>query len=348
MFKIISTNKNVFNVPPMNIFKFTVLTLALGLSACSYSPDKNGSSNQTKKMAEQNAQTAAVFNRISGTYSGTLSTSTGPEQVQITLSTLAVSEGIKNPDGSDRIRVTLSAAYLRITPVERPLVNFAISFTPETGELTLINQDDKAKKDLDEVNTVFASILGDKLTGVVRSATHELGLLSLQKVSNGSSTTPTGAQEEYNDRLRKQYSELAGTYLGCVIPAEGGSLTKPYTAKMLLSVYEDNTDPKNPVPTLAGNFHRDTDKTDGTDTALTATYRPDLTPATLTILGKPYISNNGYISTFTGNYLNGDYSGTFTSNKKGLEGMIYMHKGTKYPKQCAGAVIRMEFQDSNP
>ncbi len=337
-----------FHVNHRTTFKNKFIpTLVLGAmlfgAGCSYSPENTGSSAQTKKMAEQNAQTAAVFNKIAGTYSGVLKTPNGDENIQINLSTLAVSEGVKNSDGSDKIRITLSVAYLKISPVGRPLVNFAISFTPESGELTLINQDDKSKKDLDEVNTIFAQINNDILTGTVRSATHDLGTLNLHKTSNGGASIPNGAEEEYNERLRQQYTSIAGSYVGCVVPTEGGSLQKPYTARMLLSLHEDNTDPKNPVPTLAGNFHRDTDKTDGTDTSLSATFRPELNPPTLTITGKPYISNNGYVSTFYGTYIDNEFSGTFTSTKKGLEGRIFMNKGTLYPRACKAAILYSEF-----
>lgn len=335
------------NFPPLTVSTLMFFNLIL-ISSCSYSPENSGSSNQTKKMAEQNAQTSAKFNKIAGTYSGLIKTPNGDETIQVNLSTLAVSEGVKNPDGSDRIRITLAVSYLKIDPVGRPLVNFAVSYTPETGELTLINQDDKSKKDLDEVNTIFAHIINETMTGTVRSSTHDLGTLELIKTSNGGVSIPNGAEEAYNDRLRQQYMNIAGSYVGCVIPTENGSLKTPYTAKMLLSLFEDSTDPKNPTPTLAGNFHRDTDKTDGTDTALSAIYRPELKPPTLTITGKPYISNNGYISTFSGTYMDGDFTGSFTSNKKGLEGRIFMSKGSLYPRACRGAFRNIDSYDDKP
>jgi hypothetical protein len=331
-FKFIYTKPQIFFVVFLNAILIT-------LSSCSYEQDKLGSSNQSKKMAEQNAQIAANFNRIAGSYSGSLKTVSGDEQIQINLTTLAVSEGAKNPDGSARIHTILSASYLKIKPLGQPLINFAISFIPETGELTLINDDEKTKNDLDEVNTIFAHVTENRMTGTVKSAMNELGVLELIKTSSNSSSSSNGAKEEYNDRLRQQYAEIAGSYMGCVLTTEGGSLKKSYTARMLLSLYEDTTDPQNQIPALAGNFHRDSDKTDGTDTALSAIYRSDLTPATLIILGRPYISNNGYISTFKGTYIDGDFSGTFTSNKKGLEGLILMSKGSLYPRQCLQAIL---------
>lgn len=315
--------------------KIFLITTLFALAACSFDQDKAGSSNQTKKIAEQNAQTSATFGKIAGLYSGALRTANGDQNIQINLSTLAVSDGTTNPDGTARIRITPAASYIKVSPVGAPLVNFSITYIPETGDLTLVNDDQKSKKDIDEVNTIFAKIVGDRLTGVVKSAAKDIGTFELRLTANGSATPPNGAQEEYNDRLRKQYSDLAGSYVGCVTTTEGGSLTKPYTAKMTLSLYEDSTSTGESLPRLAGNFHRDTDKTDGTDTALSATYRPDLSPATLTILGKPYITNNGYVSTFAGTYTNGEFAGTFTSNKKGLEGNIFLKKGTAYPSACS-------------
>jgi hypothetical protein len=330
---------NVSASKPQIFFAVLFSTILISLCSCSYEQDKLGSSNQSRKMAEQNAQIAANFNRIAGSYSGILKTVSGDEQVQINLTTLAVSEGSKNPDGSARIHTILSASYLKIKPLGQPLINFSIAFIPETGELTLINEDEKTKNDLDEVNTIFARVTENRMTGTVKSAMNELGVLELIRTNNNDSSSSNGAKEEYNDRLRQQYAEIAGSYMGCVLTTDGGSLKKSYTARMVLSLYEDTTNPQNQIPALAGNFHRDSDRTDGTDTALSATYRSDLTPATLTILGRPYISNNGYISTFKGTYIDGDFSGTFTSNKKGLEGLMLMSKGSLYPRQCLQALV---------
>jgi len=88
-------------------------------------------------------------------------------------------------------------------------------------------------------------------------------------------------------------------------------------------------------PRLAWSFHPDYAKLGGLDASLSATYRPDLRPATLTIVGKPFVSNNGYVSTFQGTIVDGEYEGTFTSTRKGLEGSIYMKKGKNLPAKCS-------------
>ncbi|MDG0817999.1 hypothetical protein [Bdellovibrio svalbardensis] len=312
--------------------KLILAITILGLASCAYDKDKSGSSPQTKKVNEQNAQIQDDFRPVAGYYSGTLHRANGDEKVDLNLDILGYKDGT-NPDGTDRIRFKQSAAYMKVNPVGKPLVNFSVTYVPETGDLTLLNLD--AASNIDDVHTIKAKILNGRITGLVKSSTRDIGTLDLRLSANENANPGNGAQEEYNERLRRQYAELVGSYIGCVTPAEGGSVTAAYTVQMNLSLYEDGSDANTTHPRLAGNFHRDYDKLGGLDAALSATYRPDLAPATLNIVGKPNIANNGYVSTFTGTYVEGQFSGNFTSTKKGLEGYIFLKKGKTYPAQCA-------------
>ncbi|HEX7674961.1 MAG TPA: hypothetical protein VF412_12355 [Bdellovibrio sp.] len=319
------------------MMKKLILTVALlGLASCAYDQDKSGSSAQTKRLQEQNAQVQQNFSKIAGVYSGILKTVTGDEKIQINLSILAQDAGTQNSDGTEVIRYVQSATYIKINPLGAPLVNFSVSYIPETGDITLVNQ--TKSTDIDEVHTVFARIVNGHMTGTVRSTAGIRGTLNLDLSANQTANPPNGAQEEYNERRRQQFAALAGSYVGCVLPTDDGSVKAGYTVSMSLSLYEDGTDESNTVPRLAGSFHRDYDTTGGLDAALSATYRPDLTPATLNIVGKPFIATTGYVSTFQGTYADGSYTGTFTSTKKGLEGSIFLQKGKAYPTQCADLV----------
>lgn len=314
--------------------KLILAVALLGLAACSYSNDKSGSSNQTKRLEENNNRTSSNFGRIAGLYTGTLRTRNGDQKIQINLSILGKPDGTKNSDGTDRIVMSPAAAYIKIDPVGEPLANFSILYVPETGRLVMTNM---AAKDIDEVHTIEATVIKTHMSGVVKTQAGSADHFELDLVANQSSSDPNGAQEEYKNRLREQYRALAGSYLGCVLLAQDGTTKVPYTTKMTLSFYDDSTDPKNVIPVLTGNFHRDTDKTDGTDSSLSGVYRPDLTPATLTIIGKPYIANNGYVSRFDMVTTADGFSGPFTSTKKGLEGNIFFKKGA-YPAACASLI----------
>ncbi len=304
----------------------------LGLASCAYDKDKSGSSPQALKVEEDNARSENNFKPVVGYYTGTLHQSNGEDKVDLNLSLLGYKDGT-NPDGTDRIRLKQSAAYMKINPTGAPLTNFSVTYIPETGSLTLVNMD--AASNIDDVHTIKAKVLNGHITGSVKSSTREIGTLDLHLSVNESANPGNGAQEEYNNRLRAQYKALEGSYVGCVTPTENGSVKTAYTVQMTLSLLEDGSDATTTRPKLAGNFHRDTDKLGGLDSVLSATYRPDLTPATLNIVGKPTISNNGYVSTFYGTYLDGEFAGTFSSTIKSLEGNIFFKKGKIYPTQCA-------------
>lgn len=312
------------------LLAFTILSLA----ACAFDKDSTGSNKQTRRLAEQNEEVLANFSKARGLYAGDLNRPNGTEKIQINLSILGEPANSANDDGTTDIRYRQAAAYIRINPVGTTITSFAVTFIPETGALRLVN----TTKDLgiDDVHSIFATITNGRLTGTVDSLTGQIGTLNLQIQANESANPSNGAEEEYNNRLREQYNALAGSYVGCV-KAPPNSGAQSYTVKMSLSVYEDATGGTNKTtPRLAGSFHRDYDKLGGLDASLSATYRPDLHPATLNIVGKPFVSNNGYVSTFQGTIVDGEYEGTFTSTRKGLEGSIYMKKGKNLPAKCSG------------
>lgn len=311
------------------LLAFSVVSLA----ACAFDKDTSGSGKQTRRLAEQNAEVIANFSKAKGLYAGDLKRPNGVEKIQINLSILGESGSSANNDGTTDVRYRQAAAYIRINPVGQTITSFAVNFIPETGALSLVN----TAKDLgvDDVHSIFATVINGRLTGSVNSLTGQIGLINLQIQANESANPSNGAEEEYNSRLRQQYNALAGAYVGCVKPPQN-SETQSYTITMNLSVYEDATDgTSKTTPRLAGSFHRDYDKLGGLDASLSATYRPDLHPATLTIVGKPFVSNNGYVSTFQGTIIDGEYEGTFTSTRKGLEGNIYMKKGKALPAKCS-------------
>ncbi|HWU41861.1 MAG TPA: hypothetical protein VN132_00445 [Bdellovibrio sp.] len=304
--------------------KFVLITTLLALAACSYSDNHAGSSKQTKVQAENNQQARNSFELFVGSYSGVLKTSSGDEKIQINLNLLAIANGAKNPDGSAQIQVVPAAAYIKIDPAGQPLTNFSISYVPETGEITLVNEDQKSA--IDEVNTIFGKVIHGRFTGEVKSAAGSLGTLNLQLSTNQTSKPVDNAQEEYNNRLRAQYNSIAGHYVGSVTPVSGGYAKNTYTVQMNLSVFEVADSAGGTSPALTGMFHRDYDPTGMLDVSLLGVYRPDLTPATLTITGKSALASNGYVSTFYGVYKNGVFDGTFSSTAKGLEGHLHLEK----------------------
>jgi hypothetical protein len=316
------------------MLKKLILTLSvLALSACAFDKDDTGSDAQTRLIAEQNQKVDENFSGAVGVYSGDLVRSNGIEKIQLSLQILGEPTGKTNKDGTQEILKRQAAAYLRINPVGASLTNFAVTFIRETGELMIVNK--TANIGVDEVHTIFAKIAGDKITGKIVSMTGVIGTINLSLTAKENANPSNGTEEEQYKRLREQYNTLVGDWVGCVKTTQGSTVPS-YTVKMNLSLYEDATNGSTTVPRLAGNFHRDNDKYGALDTQLSANYRPDLKPATLNIIGKPIIATNGYVSTFQGTVGDGYYEATFTSNRKGSEGMLYVKKGKTYPAKCAG------------
>ncbi|MBO9667328.1 MAG: hypothetical protein J7501_11010 [Bdellovibrio sp.] len=316
------------------MIKKMILTLSvLSLAACAFEKDETGSDPQTRLIAEQNQKVDKNFSGAVGIYSGDLVRSNGVEKIQLSLQILGEPTGKTNKDGTQEILKRQAAAYLRINPVGASLTNFAVTFIRETGELMIVNK--TANIGIDEVHTIFAKLAGDKITGRVVSMTGVIGTINLSLTAKENANPSNGTEEEQYARLREQYNTLKGDWVGCVKTTQG-STVPAYTVKMSLSLFEDASDGKTTVPRLAGNFHRDNDPKGALDSQLSGTYRPDLRPATLNITGKPIISNNGYVSTFQGTVADGNYEASFSSTRKGFEGMLYLKKGNTYPAKCAG------------
>ncbi len=321
------------------MLKKLILTLSvLSLAACAFNNDETGAGNLNKKLAENNARSAANFKKIEGVYQGDLVRENGAtEVIQISLIQLNFNVGT-NTDGSAILQYKNTASYTRVKPASAPMTGLLVSFTPETGSLDILNSDVNATND--DVNTINSSVKGDVMTGLVKSKAGIIGRISLKKTISQSSNGGNGSDEQYYARLRKEYDAIKGVYYGCVITTKEMSQIIPsFKAKMTLSKAEDEIgtgDKKTYRPRLAGSFMQNLANPELSKGDISGTYRSDFVPAVLSLTVTYAGTTVGFNSTFNGTLSEtGDYVAEYSNNKTGVEGTMYFKRGQKYPAKCA-------------
>jgi hypothetical protein len=321
------------------MLKKLILTLSvLSLAACAFNNDETGAGNLNKKLAENNARSAANFAKIEGVYQGEMIRDNGAKEVvQISLIQLSKKIGT-NTDGSAILQYTNTAVYTRVKPASAPMTGLEVSFTPETGALDILNPDVNATND--DINTINTSIKGDIMTGAVKSKAGIIGRISLKKTVSQSSNGGNGSDEQYYARLRKELEAISGMYYGCVITTKEVSKRLPsFTAKMNLSKVEEQIgtgDNKTYRPRIAGSFVQNIGDPSLSHGDLSGTYRSDFVPAVLTLTGTYAGATNGYNTVFNGTLSeSGEYVAEYANSKTGVEGTMYFKKGQKYPAKCA-------------
>ncbi|MEN0058061.1 MAG: hypothetical protein AAGB31_04450 [Bdellovibrio sp.] len=292
-----------------------LLPVLIGLASCAF--DKNAGNDNAKEVEERQAQLAA-FSPVIGTYSGYLTRASGRQDVQLRLFTLEERSGT-NSNGESRYRVVLRGTYDRINPAGS-LFNFEARYIPETGALILTNiSSDLA---LDDIHTINAEIRGQRIVGEAKSISGPVGQVDLQLSSNSSNTGGGEREDEYYDRLRRQYQAIAGTYAGDNVV--DGKTT--FSFKIKLEVVDSYVNSK-VVPAIVGTFTRDDAPENMAVTLnLTVIYRPDLNPPRLSIKGTPQSSTVAYTATFEGVLVEGVYTGSWSSTRRNHEGTFNLTK----------------------
>ncbi|WP_413558216.1 hypothetical protein [Bdellovibrio sp. HCB209] len=321
------------------MLKKLILTLSvLSFTACAFNNDESGSDNISKKITQDNIRAAENFRKVEGSYQGNLVRENGStEVIQIALLLLTENSGI-NTDGSAKIQYKQAAAYTRVSPASAPVSGLSAAYTPETGTISISNNDDKATND--DLHSVIATIKDGIMTGVVKSKSGIIGRFSLKFIVGGSSNGGNGSEDQYYQRIRDQYQAISGTYLGCVIASKNMQSSVPsYKGKITLSTFEQEVDDgkdKTTRPLLVGTFSRNYNTSGLLKATLSGSYRNDFNPAILNLTGTYIGTTNSYATTFRGTLsANGEYIAEFASNKNGVEGQMYFKKGQTYPAKCA-------------
>ncbi|WP_374078393.1 hypothetical protein [Bdellovibrio bacteriovorus] len=295
------------------MLKKLILSVAmLSLAACAF--DKDTSDDNAREVAERQRQ-LNTYSRVVGFYSGKLTTPAAQQDVELRLFTLENEAG-KNSNGDERYSVVLRGNYKKLNPVG-PGYNFKARYIPETAELILTN--DSTALGVDDIHTINAKFSGQKIIGEVKSVSGVIGVLDLTLTSNERQAPGNNEENEYYERLRRQYESIAGTYAGN--NTVDGKAKFSFTIS--LQVIKVGL-----TPQIVGEFKRSDDPGESVSLTLTAVYQPELSPAILTLTGVPRFNptNSPYKATFEGTLIGDEYKGSWRTNIKGFEGDFVLKK----------------------
>jgi hypothetical protein len=259
--------------------------LSLSLIGCSFGKDSSGNSN--KRELEEQQQADADYKQVVGTYAGKFIGSTKYD-IELRFFTLQIPNGT-NSDGRTKFRTELRANYKKINPVA-PGYTFQAQYYPETGRLVLTNMEKEENLGMDDIHTIELALvrktLNDgtyirQLQGEGKGARGPLGYFQdLNLVTQQNDKPDQNEEDEYNERLRAQFKEIEGNYVGTVM--QDPRVGPPLAVILRLYIQNDAGNSKRP-PILRGLFTQD----DGGDIQfdIQTVYKPELQPPRLTMLG---------------------------------------------------------------
>lgn len=303
-----------------------MMSLVLSLTGCAFDKD-DSKTNQAE--VEARLKLLEKFNRVKGTYVGKLTTPTAVQDVSLNIFIQDVPNGT-NTNGDTTYRVALKGNYKKLNPVG-PGYNLLIRYTAETAEIIMSNEAANSGNGSsgtnapmnnvgpDDIVSINAKISGQKILGTAFSNSGAIGTLDLALAADQSEVSGDNQQQEYYDRLFRQYESAAGVYEGANVI--GGKAS--FTFKITLQVIKRGN-----IPYLIGQYDRDDDPNRNVSLNLVATYQPELQPPQLTLVGKPLFSgpNSSYEGTFTGILQNDQYQGSWKTNVRGFEGDFVLKK----------------------
>ncbi len=311
--------------------KLILFAAILSLSACAF--DKDSSRVNAKEAAERE-KLIQTYKPVEGLYRGTMTTDTFTQPVELRMFTLEVEAG-KNANGEERYLKVMRGNFKKMNSVD-PNTSFKARFVPETGELILTNS--KENLEADDVHTINANVSGQKINGDAITVSGDIGKLELTLISSASNK-PGNSETEFNERLRRQYESIAGTYVGENIL--DGKVT--FKGTLILYVMEKEVDPsaggknssasvapstvKKLQPQLVGEFQRSDDPSNDLALILATSYQPEAAPPKLIMTGKlGRITNVPYEANFQGVFIDGHYLGSWRSSTRGFQGDFILKK----------------------
>lgn len=300
----------------MNVLRWSLLFLmVLGLGACAF--DKNSNTDNQREIKD-NAELAEKFSRITGLYRGTIQTSAGTQQVELSFYPFYKRNG-ENSNGEDRYKPELRAHYRRLDKVTEDVI-LAVRYYEETSQLLMSN----AESTSGTVLNVDARQSGEMIAGNVSRNNLPLGWLEVRLVTRDYRVPNPNEQEEKNQRRRELYKTITGVYSGVVKPSarEGAPFAisvRLYhvdeiisgVATTVLKAYYTPAD--DPGRTLALNMHAD--------------YQNDGETPTISLASSGAVGNNDkdYWVTINGTLTPGLIRGTF-NNHRALIGEVTLKK----------------------
>ncbi|WP_413288590.1 hypothetical protein [Bdellovibrio sp. HCB337] len=293
----------------MKALRYLFLTLmTLSLAACAF--DKNSNTDVQREL-EDNAALEAKFARVTGKYVGTINTGAEPQQVELSFYPYYKKIG-QNSNGEDKYKPELRARYRLLNTVVQDVI-LSVGYYEQVNKLVMTTLNENAPT----VISINGEIMGTSITADVAKNNVPFGTLNAELASRQYSAPSPNDGAEYNDRLRKLYDTIKGTYAGKVTPSprEGA----PFEISVRLT-YVDRQSPGSAAlaPVLEAYYRRVDDRDRSKEAKLVVTYIPETNQISMDAGGTGEVSIVGDIRQ---NVIRGTYSGF-----RGLEGGVYLKK----------------------
>lgn len=287
---------------------FLNLILCATLVGCAFGKDNT---DTNKAQLRQNQVIDSTYGSLVGTYSGTMNTARGLEQVN--LSIYILSDAITNPDGTPGIKRTPMAHFKRISPIADDFYLSPRGYSKEAGTLSLVNINAAGA---DDVRSMDLSVSGQSLLGFVQTSSGTLGSLNLKLSTNQTDVPGGSAEADRRERLLKLYNSIAGEYVGQINSANNSGAIP---ISITLSVFN----PANSLPSITA-FYRRLDAPGGIiDMTMNAEYNTSTNPPRLTMDGS---GGGNYILSINAVLINNQIQGDITSKHQGYLGKIILKK----------------------
>lgn len=293
--------------------KILIAALSLSLTACAFKD--NGTSTNEEEIRERR-KLNEMYKPLVGKYAGRIHTAMGPQDIEINLFILGEEKG---RDSVRKVLPMLKASYRRINPVGVTAL-FNSSYVPETGDLFLTSEIAADKLRSDDIHTITARLLGQRIEGNAASKAGPVGHVDVSFVTTQADVPSVGDENDYNQRLRQEYEKIAGRYQGVVTTPT----KQTYNAEIHLAIVGSES---SGLPQVIGSFIRSDESSRSLDLVLSvSSYKFEITPAELILTGRPKFGTANYRASFDGSFKEGQFYGTMTSSSRGVEGTFLFKK----------------------
>lgn len=266
------------------ILRLLLITMfALPLVGCAFGDDE-GSRSQNARDQRERDELLQSFANVKGTYSGTLRDGLRDEPVEMILFVQDEATGQRDSQGRPVTRPSLFAR-IRTTEIVRYDARLTTRFYEETGELVMFSQGGAPSASPVAAMTTAAqsialaavsSIQGrlDTRSGVfsgeVTGPSGRIGSLEVRLVSREARLPGASDDIETNERLRRQYERVKGTWEGTL---NDGQRVEP--VRLVLFIQEERAATGDLTrPVLYGRFR--TLDTVRFDEVFSTRYRPEI------------------------------------------------------------------------
>jgi len=205
---------------------FTMAFVALNIAACAF--DKNSNSD-TQQELDDRAALYEKYNRVTGTYSGTIVASTIVQPVDISFFTIEKKKG-ETADGQPKYLPVLMARYRvkNTTDLEQMDAFMEAKYITETSEIFMSNAEGSLG--------VHGTISGEDLTADVTRNGGRWGALRANLTSRAAAgENNANVRAERDARLTKLYEPITGFYKGTVT-LQANSSGPSFNAELLVSI----------------------------------------------------------------------------------------------------------------